>query len=221
MDRLTKLCNKYGTDKGTEAGSSHGFSVFYEPFFNKLENPKILEIGVLGGAFEKAISEYYDGDCTIYCVDVVDSANLFDGMDNVKFFQCDCGAEVEIQKLIDKFGDVEFDVVIDDASHAWIHQLLSLLHFRRLLKDGGVFIMEDLHSSFEDIFRGDSELNETPLDMIAKLSPCNFFTEDENKEILGSISECFLYSRHNKRRLGEGDVFCRSVTAVMKINKNG
>ena len=33
MDRLTKLCNKYGTDKGTEAGSSHGFSVFYEPSF--------------------------------------------------------------------------------------------------------------------------------------------------------------------------------------------
>jgi hypothetical protein len=50
MERLTKLANKWGTDKGTEFEDSHGYTEFYQKFFEKYDNPKIIEIGTWQGA---------------------------------------------------------------------------------------------------------------------------------------------------------------------------
>ena len=221
MKRLTRLCNKYGSDKGTAGEDSHGFSEFYEPFFTGLESPKILEIGVREGAFEKAISDFYDGDCLIYCVDIVDCESFFDGWNNIKFFKCDCGNEEDVQNLIHEFDSIKFDIVIDDASHYWAHQFLSILYFRRTVKDGGLFIVEDLHSSYDDSYRGDIIVNESPLVYIAGLYPSQFFTPEENKEISESISEVFLYSKYNPDGLYGEEQFKRSVTAVLKIDRHG
>ena len=222
MKRLTKLCNRYGSDKGTVGNDSHGFSEFYEQFFEGLEHPKILELGVRTGAFEKAISDFYDGDCDIYCVDIDNECKKYvEGYDNIAFFQCDCGNEDAIKELIEKFGDIEFDVVIDDASHYWPHQFLSLLYFRRKVKDGGIFIMEDLHSSYENEYSAGIEVNGTPLAFISVLTKSTFYSEEENTEILTSIKESFLYTRYNPKGLYGKDYYKRSVTAVLKIDKHG
>lgn len=221
MKRLTRLCNRYGSDKGTTEDNSHGFSEFYEQFFEGLESPKILELGVKSGAFEKAISKFYDGDCLIYCVDIVDCSECFNDMGNVRFFQCDCGNEDAIKNLIESFGDIEFDVVIDDASHYWPHQFLSLLHFRRKVKDNGYFILEDLHSSYDDTYRANIEVRVSPLIYVVELLPVNFYTEEENQEIISSVKEVFLYSKYNPKGLYGENNYWHSITAVLKINRHG
>ena len=219
MKYLTKLCNKYETDKGTEFGSAHGFSEFYDFFFRNFEYPRILEIGVGNGGFEKAVNEYYDGNCEIYCIDIRDCREFFESYENIHFIQCDCGDEEKVKEVVSNLlKSGKFNVVIEDGSHFWDHQFISLLYFRRLVKKGGYFILEDLHTSYENAFSQGSNVNETPLQFVSTLLPCSFYTSEENKEIQDSIDSCVLYSRNNeKRNSGRNTLFDRSVTAILKI----
>jgi SAM-dependent methyltransferase len=44
--------------------------------------------------------------------------------------------------------DVKFDIIIDDASHDVIHQQITFSNFFDILKSGGLYIIEDIGSSF-------------------------------------------------------------------------
>ena len=212
------MCNKYRTDKGTNGEGAHGFSEFYDFFFRNFENPRILEIGVGGGGFEKAVNEYYDGKCEIYCVDINDCSSFFEGYGNIHFIQCDCGFEENVKNLVSTLSDLKFDIVIEDGSHFWRHQFISLLYFRRLVRKGGYYILEDLHTSYEKTFGLDCDTNETPLQFVSTLSPCNFYTDSENREIQDSIDTYILFSKENgNREKDKLTLFSRSVTAVLKI----
>jgi hypothetical protein len=39
----------------------------------------------------------------------------------------------------------QFDVIIDDGSHAWEHQLETLKNFYPYLKQNGIYIIEDIN----------------------------------------------------------------------------
>jgi len=74
MDKLIDILDKYETDKGTLHGHEHGFSEFYEKYFNKIKNCKnILEIGVGEGASLYAWQEYFK-DAFILGADCVDKS---------------------------------------------------------------------------------------------------------------------------------------------------
>lgn len=42
----------------------------------------------------------------------------------------------------------EWDVILDDASHLWNHQLQSTLALLPAVKPGGIFVLEDIQTSF-------------------------------------------------------------------------
>ena len=42
-----------------------------------------------------------------------------------------------------------YDIIIDDGSHVMLDQQITLAHFFKSLKSGGIFICEDLHTSLE------------------------------------------------------------------------
>jgi cephalosporin hydroxylase len=136
MRRLTKLANKYKTDKGDDYWYSHGFTDFYEHFFEKFNNPTILEIGTAEGGSAKMLNDFFDGECTIYTLDIDNNCReKVDGYDNIKFFNVDCSNEPEILKFFDENANgVEFDIIIDDGSHLWDHQMLDFYLFSKKLK---------------------------------------------------------------------------------------
>jgi hypothetical protein len=64
--------------------------------------------------------------------------------EGVEFVQGDLG---DVSVLTALTRDYRPDVVIEDASHLWPHQLLSLVYLLPAVSPGGVYIWEDLHVS--------------------------------------------------------------------------
>jgi hypothetical protein len=56
-----------------------------------------------------------------------------------------------LRRLKEDLGDTRFDIVIDDGSHVPWHQIFTLeFIFEHLLKDGGVYVIEDVETSYWD-----------------------------------------------------------------------
>jgi len=153
MNELTKIGKRYGTDK---AGPQHNYTeVAYHGLLEPLrdKNINLLELGVGDtGASVKMWKEYLPAANII----------LFD-----PFFITDEAVTVTPEELRN-FGikvykgnqldradllnvalceSEKFDVIIDDASHLSDGMQISLATLFPYLKDGGIYIIEDLSSA--------------------------------------------------------------------------
>lgn len=214
MNRLTNLANKHKTDKGTEYMYSHGFTLFYEPFLQKFENPTILEIGTAEGSSAKMFNDYFDGNCTIYTVDINDNSKKVEGYNNIHFIQCDAGGEKGIWELLEILKDVDFDIIIDDGSHVWEHQFLLLMYLHRKVKKGGIYILEDLHTSYDYSFTfGPKTTENSPLFFLNFFDRPDLLGENETNDIKNSIEDVFIFNHRNEKNFW---LFAnRSITAVL------
>lgn len=140
MDKLTEIGIKYGTDKATY----HGFTQFYFPYLIKYTNPSLFEVGIYHGGSLKMWEEFY-GSPKIVAMDILNKTE-YDSI-NVKTF---VGNQSKPEDLLNalKFCN-EFDIIVDDGSHAVAHQLITLATMFPHLKSGGTYILEDLHTSFD------------------------------------------------------------------------
>lgn len=85
----------------------------------------------------------YFANATIYGIDIDEDCLMYAG-ENRKVFIQDLSEEEELAKL-DKLHPT---IIIDDASHFWSHQIKALYHLLPILQEGGVYILEDLGTSF-------------------------------------------------------------------------
>lgn len=149
---LDEIGLRTGTDK---ASVGHGYLDFYERFFEKLRDKpiKILEIGVLGGASVKMWAQYFLSG-TVVGADIDPTVIRFSS-DRILIEIID---QSNLQNLVDlgvKHGP--FDIIVEDGSHLWEHQITSLRALFPFLKDGGFYIIEDLQTNFggmADGYRG-------------------------------------------------------------------
>jgi hypothetical protein len=140
---LNAIGLKYGTDK---ASSGHNYLNFYETFFAPLRHQPltVLEIGVLEGASLKTWRDYFPKS-KIIGVDILPSAKRFE-RDRVIVEVLDQSNIDELTRLSLKHGP--FDVVIDDGSHMWEHQICSLRAIFPFLKNDGIYVVEDLQTNY-------------------------------------------------------------------------
>lgn len=153
---LDDLANALGSDKGTEHGSAHGYTVVYELLLRAYRSQPInlLELGLCveksrrGGSDRHVrrlpsveMWKAYFPLATVYGFDICDFARFEDG--RFRFVRGDAGRAEDVSRL-SALG-VAFDVIIDDASHASYHQLLAFSLLFRVLEPGGLYIIEDLH----------------------------------------------------------------------------
>ncbi len=138
---LDKLGQKYGTDKSSKV---HDYLRKYEFFLNKWKNADInvLELGILEGGSLNMWGEYFP-NATIYGVDITEECTRFEG-ENRKVLIQDLSDENRLADL----GKIHPSIIIDDASHFWSHQIKALYQLLPLLQNGGVYILEDLGTSF-------------------------------------------------------------------------
>lgn len=130
---LHEIGLKYGTDKATH----HGYCDFYEKELKGLNPKRILEIGVKDGASLRMWKDFYP-DAEVVGIDI----NAIHVPECLVYpiNQCDVF-------IIQKLG--KFDLIIDDGSHMTLHQQISFNHlFANQLNLGGVYIIEDIHTSF-------------------------------------------------------------------------
>ena len=85
----------------------------------------------------------YFTNAQIYGVDIVQECIRYEG-DNRRVLIQDLGDEEGLERL----GSLRPAIIIDDASHVWSHQIKALYHLFPALQKGGVYILEDLGTSF-------------------------------------------------------------------------
>jgi len=134
---LTEIGIKHGTDKATY----HGFTDFYEREFNKLQfHPKtILEVGIKDGASLRAWHEFFP-NAIVIGVDINPSFDI-PGVVTLR-------GDATTTQFYHQIKDIKFDLIIDDGSHMTQDQQTTFLYLSRLLKFTGLYIMEDIHTSF-------------------------------------------------------------------------
>lgn len=147
MSSLDEIGIKYNTDKSSV---SHDYLRHYEEVLSPYKNEPvtIMELGV--GAVSnlgKSVFTWreYFTNASIVGIDKKEISRNVAG-ERLSIEIGDCGNPDFLSTVAMKYQP---DIIIDDASHKWSHQILSFEYMFPHLKDGGIFIMEDLGTSFE------------------------------------------------------------------------
>lgn len=143
---LDALGIKFGTDK---ASSTHDYLNLYERFFQPMRHTaaKILEIGIYNGA-SLSVWESYFPNATIIGADIDRSTMRF-ARPRVQIEIID---QSDIESLVYlglKYGP--FDAVIEDGSHFWEHQITTLKTLFPFVRNGGIYIVEDLQTNYGNL----------------------------------------------------------------------
>lgn len=133
----------------------------YEKHFSKFvgKSPKILEIGVLGGGSIELWLKYFGEGTQVVGIDINPDCLSYRYDGNAEIIIGDQSSPVFWQNLLEKHP--EFDIIIDDGSHIMMHQIITLQQTFPHLKDGGVYLCEDTHTSYWPRWGGGYERDDT------------------------------------------------------------
>jgi len=161
-DLISYLANKYFTDKGTDFGSDpHCYSVLYDNFFKEIqnENIRILEMGIGDrdpsiGASLKIWGDYFPNAEIVgldFNKDVLHIFEVNNKNNRISVHWCDQSNKDSLNNIVNIYKDNKFDIIIDDGSHQNNHIIMSFeVFFSKLLKNEGIYVVEDLYGSYVD-----------------------------------------------------------------------
>lgn len=141
---LDELAIKYLTDK---CSLRHGYTERYNCYFLPIRanRMKVVEIGVGAGASMKMWEEYFPNS-QIYGIDTEHSCKDFEDS-RVKVFIGDQADMGFLKRFAEQTGG-NFDIIIDDGGHKVHQQLTSFMVLFKHVKQGGAYVVEDLHTSY-------------------------------------------------------------------------
>lgn len=151
MTPLCKLAVKYETDKGgghnryngQPNDGTHGYTpIYYSLFVNRERDVKrVLEIGVNSGASLRMWRDFFP-KAMIYGFDI-DSGCIFEE-ERIKCYEADGGVAASLRAAIVNTGDLPFDLIVDDGSHDYDHQVTSIVNLSPHLTRHGILVVEDV-----------------------------------------------------------------------------
>ena len=144
FDSLDRHCGKH----------SHYFDV-YEQHFSKFvgKKPVVVEVGICRGGSAEMWQKYFGKGSTIIGIDVDDNAFKLEhqtpGCVQIKGDQSD----PEFWKgFFEQYPEV--DIFIDDGGHHMTQQVQTIIHAYPFVKEGGVYVCEDTHTSYWPEYSG-------------------------------------------------------------------
>ena len=144
---LEALCKQHDTDK---CASRHNYVDLYETFFNPRRDHvgRLLEIGVLEGDSLRLWEAYFPA-ARIFGLDIADTTGV--DTDRITTFVADQGDRAQLEAFITAHGS-GFDIMIDDGGHRMDQQHISFGALFPHVQPGGLYIIEDVHTSFPDLY---------------------------------------------------------------------
>lgn len=170
------------------------FFKVYERYFEKYRNTDVVicEVGVGGGGSLQMWKNYFGSKCTVI------------GIDNREI--CKQYEEERITVEIGSQSDPEFwayikkkypkiDILIDDGGHTMEMQIVTFENMFGHIADGGVYLCEDTHTSYWDVYGGgykkkDSYIEYTKNfidDINAYYSTCDELQVSYNTRYIGGL----------------------------------
>tara|TARA_Y100001968_G_C19449572_1_gene767606 strand:+ start:3984 stop:4694 length:711 start_codon:yes stop_codon:yes gene_type:complete len=125
----------------------------YEREFSHLREKEIsfLEIGVFKGGSIPMWKGFFKNAENLTFIDIDENCLKLEEK-GTKIIIGDQSDKSFLDKVIQNHGP--FDVVIDDGSHMCDHQIISFEKLWPALKDNGIYLVEDTHSSYWPGFGG-------------------------------------------------------------------
>ena len=138
FDNLTLHCGKH----------SHYFDVYERHLARFIDkSPVVVEVGICRGGSAEMWKKYFGEGATIIGIDVDDNAfkpeHQTEGCIQIRGDQTD-------PKFWEEFFLTypEVDIFIDDGGHHMSQQINTIVSAYNHVKDGGVYICEDTHTSY-------------------------------------------------------------------------
>lgn len=129
----------------------HFYHLFYDTMFHEFKNvvKNVLEIGVFKGYSMLMWKEYFK-NANIYGIDIdfspknlgLNALELCKNESNIFLKKLNAYDSSQTNSYFDKLN-IEFDIIIEDGSHHPVHQLYALNYYKKYLKKGGYFVVED------------------------------------------------------------------------------
>jgi hypothetical protein len=198
---LAELCERHRTDKSRLL---HNYVELYELLFAPWKNEPIrfLEIGVATGSSLRVWEGYFPA-AQIFGVDVVDKSRY--DSPRVRTLIADQAERADLARVIASTGG-EFDVVLDDGGHCMHQQQISLGSLFPALKSGGLYIIEDVHTSFPEMHPGfgvHADGRNSTYVLIERFlrtgELCSaYLSAAENEYLRANIAHCFHSVRRNR-----------------------
>jgi hypothetical protein len=124
----------------------HRYVEFYESEFALLGDvSRVLEFGVLDGRSIRWLADRFPG-ARIVGGDLLSPRPEWPSSPRIEYATVDQGSIDQVRALLDRLA-VRFDLIIDDGSHLPIHQRNCLVECLPHLRDGGMYVVEDIHTS--------------------------------------------------------------------------
>ncbi len=154
---LSSLFDHFNSDKGNKFEDQyvqpskrskkrikgHGYAKYYEKYFINLKAKplNILEIGSFHGNASASLFFYFE-KAKIYSGDIFPDLFRYKSQRIFNFYVDSSNEDSIREDIINK--KIDYDIIIEDASHAFKDQIISLFLLFRILKSGGLFIVEEL-----------------------------------------------------------------------------
>jgi hypothetical protein len=209
MNKLTEI----GLQTRTDKADSHRFTEFYYDYCVKYTSPKLLEVGVSDGCSLNMWSQFYPtGEIVGMDIDIstfmsgqripYDATLREVKIGNITVYSGDQENKDDLLKSLNYHK--EYDIIIDDGGHTMKQQQITLGTLFPYVKSGGLFIMEDLHTSFHGGYNP-FDGNLSTYEIIEKISmnerfESPYITQDQVDYILDNTkSSKLLYHTFNDR----------------------
>ena len=163
----------------------HHYFEVYHRYFEKFigQNPTILEIGVFRGGSLEMWNDYFDGECTIYGIDMDPSCADIE-VPNSEIIIGD-QSSASFWEMFKERG-IEFDIIIDDGGHHMNQQITTLEQMYPEVQEGGFYLVEDTHTSYWKEYSGGLRAEGTFMEfakhLVDAMNSCHFkqpYTADE------------------------------------------
>jgi hypothetical protein len=143
----SQLESLFWENKGVIVHKWHHYLPIYERYFQPWRNRplRMLEIGVSKGGSLAMWRQYFGPEAVIFGIDIDPSCAKLDGQNG----QVRIGSQADpvfLRKVVAEMGGI--DIVLDDGSHVGEHMNASLDFLFPLLSEGGIYLVEDLHTSY-------------------------------------------------------------------------
>ncbi len=130
------------------------FFDIYDRYLEPLRDRPIrmIEIGVQHGGSLQMWKRYLHPDSLIVGIDIYPACKKYEE-DGIRVFIGDQSDESVLAQVVAEVGPVDF--ILDDASHIPRHQITTFEYlFNHGLKNGGIYMVEDCHTSYWRRFGG-------------------------------------------------------------------
>jgi len=135
------------------------YFAIYESYFDKFRkrNARVLEIGIQYGGSLKMWKEYF-GNAKIFGIDInPDCKNLEEQNIDIQI-----GSQND-KRFLKDFAEYvnSLDIIIDDGGHTMDQQLKTFKVLFPILNEEGIYVVEDVESSYQNMYGGGPKRNGT------------------------------------------------------------